>query len=157
MIRLVALVFVLLLVFALATVVVDLLRGRARRLAERLPRPAPRRRHYDWERRTDRAYRRLKSVPAPEEDRDRITEFLDSRAGVEAFVEPRTVMHPLSVVLVAGDGEWIRVALRDDAFLRELSRTRGLAVHDAMRVGYPERMRKYRRPPANGESQAEDA
>jgi hypothetical protein len=56
-------------------------------------------------------------------------------------------------VLVAEDGEWVRVALRDDAFLRELSRTRGLAIHDAMRTGYPERMRRYRRPdPGPGSS-----
>jgi hypothetical protein len=127
--------------------VVDVARAK---VVPRVPKPKPRRRarDYDWERRTDQLYRRAKSVPAPDEDRDKILAFLDSRAGVEAFVEPRTVMHPLSVVLVAGDGEWVRVALRDDAFLRELTRTRGLAVHDAMRTGYPERMRKYRRPEA---------
>ena len=64
---------------------------------------------------------------------------------MEAFVEPRTVMHPLSVVLVAEDGEWIRIELREDTFLRELAKTRGLVIHDATRVGYPERMRTYRR------------
>lgn len=44
-------------------------------------------------------------------------------------------------------GEWIRIELREDTFLRELSKTRGLRIHDATRVGYPERMRNYRRAP----------
>ena len=56
------------------------------------------------------------------------------------------MIHPLSVVLVADDGESIRVELRDDAFLRGLARTRGLTIHDVMRTGYPERMRRHRRP-----------
>jgi hypothetical protein len=70
-------------------------------------------------------------------------------------VEPRTVVHPLSVVLVAGDGEWVRIALPDDRFLRELARTRGLKVQDASRVGYPERMRRYKRPDGGSVSDTE--
>ena len=143
MIRLVGLALALLFVACVVALVVDVARTRVR---PRLPKPTPKTRDYDWERRTDQIYRRAKSVPAPSEDRERILTFLDTRADVEAYVEPRTVMHPLSVVLVAGDGEWTRIALRDDAFLRELARTRGLAIHDAMRTGYPERMRRYRRP-----------
>jgi hypothetical protein len=143
MVRLVMLAIALVFVLALLGLVVDLAKAHVK---PRLPRPTPRRRDYDWERRTDQLARRVKAVPAPQEDRERILGFLDTRRGVEAFVEPRTVMHPLSVVLVAEDGEWVRIALRDDAFLRELARTRGLAVHDAIRTGYPERMRSYRRP-----------
>jgi hypothetical protein len=146
MVRVVLLAVGLVFVAALAALVIDLFRAHVR---PHLPKTTPRRRDYDWERRTDQVSRRVKAVPGPDEDRDRIVGFLDSRRGVEAFVEPRTVMHPLSVVLVAEDGEWIRVPLRDDAFLRELARMRGLAVHDAMRTGYPERMRRYRRPPAS--------
>jgi DNA-binding transcriptional MerR regulator len=47
------------------------------------------------------------------------------------------------------DGEWVRIELRDDRLLRELARSRGLRVQDATRVGYPERMRRYRRPDGN--------
>lgn len=143
MIRLVVLAAAAVIVLSVLAIAVDAARSRLR---HRLPKPTPRQRDYDWERRRDQVYRRIEAVPAPQEDRDRVLPFLDSRTGVEAFVEPRTVMHPLSAVLVAEDGEWIRVELRDDAFLRELTRTRGLRVHDAMRVGYPERMRRYRRP-----------
>jgi hypothetical protein len=143
MVRLVVVVLGLLVVLSVAAFIVDVVKAR---VVPRLPKPTPRARNYDWERRTEQLSRRAKAVPGPQEDRQKIVAFLDSRAGVEAYVEPRTVMHPLSVVLVAEDGEWVRVALRDDAFLRELSRTRGLAIHDAMRTGYPERMRRYRRP-----------
>ena len=67
----------------------------------------------------------------------------ESRDGVEAYVEPKTVMHPLSVVLIAGDGEHRRFTLFDDAYLRELAREHELPIFDAGRVGYPQRMREY--------------
>ena len=115
----------------------------------RLPRPSsrparPAAGQYDWERRTDRYSRRLKGVMAPDEDRAAILEFIESRTGVEAYVEPQTVVSPLSVVLVAKDGEWRRFHLADDAYIRELAATRRLKVFDAVRAGYPERMREYR-------------
>jgi len=110
-------------------------------------RPAPRR--YDWERRSTQLYRAWKQVPGPAEDREGILAFVTSRQGVEAYVEPRTVIHPLSVVLIAEDGEWRRFELRDDAYLRELVKERGLRVLDASRFGYPERMK--RRPPGDGD------
>lgn len=104
-------------------------------------RPAPRR--YDWERRSTQLYRAWKQVPGPAEDREGILAFVTSRQGVEAYVEPRTVIHPLSVVLIAADGEWRRFELRDDAYLRELVKERGLRVIDASRFGYPERMKRH--------------
>jgi hypothetical protein len=140
--RLAVLVAAALLVLALGWVVTGMI--------QRLPVKRPARRRsgtYEWERRRDQLYRRVKAVPAPEENRDAILRFIESRQGVEAFVEPRTVIHPLSVVLVAHDGEWVRFHLKDDAFVRELARTRRLPVNDASKVGYPERMRRYRREP----------
>jgi hypothetical protein len=88
----------------------------------------------------------VKRVPGPDEQREEMVAFIESRENVQAWVEPRIVVHPLSVVLVAADGEWVRYELRDDAYLRELARERRLVLHDAMRVGYPERMRNYRKP-----------
>jgi hypothetical protein len=102
---------------------------------------------HDWEPRTDRVSRKLKGVAGPSEDRQAILRFVESRRGVEAFVEPKTVVSDLSVVLVADDGEWSRFPLADDGYLRELARTHGLPVFDATRVGYPKRMREYRRRP----------
>lgn len=80
----------------------------------------------------------------PDEQHDAIAAFIDAHAGVEAFVEPRTVMHPLSVVLVDADGAWARFEMKEDAYLRELARQRGVPVFDASRVGYPPRMRRRR-------------
>jgi hypothetical protein len=99
---------------------------------------------HDWDRRRDQLYRQVKGIGGPEENRDQILAFLDSHRGVEAYVEPRTVMHPLSVLFVDGDGVAKRFELREDALLRELAKNRGLPVFDATRVGYPERMRRHR-------------
>lgn len=121
--------------------------SRAARLRSRRPGLSPRTTEgYEWERRRDQLYRRMKAVPGPEEHREEILRFIESRQGVEAYLEPKTVIHPLSVVLVAEDGEWVRHQLRDDAFIRELARARKLRIYDAAKVGYPERMRRYRRP-----------
>ncbi|MFL5738243.1 MAG: hypothetical protein ACJ76P_13040 [Actinomycetota bacterium] len=98
---------------------------------------------YEFESRADRMSRRLKGVQGPYEHRDEMTEYIESRSGVEAYVEPKTVMHPLSQVLVAGDGEHRRFTLSDDAYLRELAREREIPILDAARVGYPQRMRDY--------------
>jgi hypothetical protein len=120
-------------------------RPRPRRLSNPLAPPKPARPGgYDWDRRTRQLYRAWKRVPGPDEDRDAILAFLETHAGVEAFVEPRTVMHPLSVVLVDGNGDWERFELKEDALLRELARERSVPVFDASRVGYPLRMRRRR-------------
>lgn len=71
--------------------------------------------------------------------------FVKTRTGVEAYVEPRTLDQALSVVLVAADGEWQRFHLPDDRFLRKLSDKLRMPIYDAGRVGYPKRMKEYRR------------
>ena len=88
--------------------------------------------------------RTLKGVAGPTEYRDEIVAWVQAHEGVEAYVEPKTVMHPLSVVLVDARGEAKRFELKEDVFLRELARERGIRVLDAGRVGYPERMRRFR-------------
>ena len=98
----------------------------------------------DWDRRTDQVTRQLKGVAGPHEDAAGITAFLDTHEGVEAYVEPKTVVSALSVVLVDADGEWQRFELKEDRLLRQLAKTRGLQVFDASRVGYPPRMRRSR-------------
>jgi Ni/Co efflux regulator RcnB len=98
---------------------------------------------YEWDRRLDQASRQLKRVAGPTEYRDEIAEWLSVHEGVEAYVEPKTVMHPLSVVFVDGEGEAKRFELKEDAYLRELAKKRGMRVFDASRVGYPDRMRRH--------------
>lgn len=103
---------------------------------------------YEFDRRTDRARRRRKGVADPVERQEEIEEFLSTHRGVEAYVEPETVISPKSVVLVDEAGEWRRFPLREDASLRRLSAERGLPIFDAARTGYPSRMR--RRPGRDG-------
>ena len=136
------------LVALLVVAVFQLLAPWVRREAEkrgrlRAPRPA-RSGGHEWDRRRDQLYRQVKGLGGPEEHRDNIVAFLETHRGVEAYVEPKTVMHPLSVLLVDADGAAKRFELREDALLRELAKTRGLPVFDATRVGYPERMRRGR-------------
>jgi hypothetical protein len=96
----------------------------------------------EWEARSDQAKRRLKGVGGPVERRDEIVEFLDTHEGVEAYVEPKTIMSPKSVVLVDPVGEWRRFELKEDAYLRRLSGERILPIFDAALTGYPPRMRR---------------
>jgi hypothetical protein len=97
---------------------------------------------HEWGSRTDRVKRQLKGVPAPDEPRSEMIVWLDAHTGVEAYVEPKTMMSPLSVVFVDADGEWKRFPLAEDRYLRTLAKDRRIQVFDAGRVGYPPRMRR---------------
>ena len=50
-----------------------------------------------------------------------------------------------SVVLVASDGEWLRFHLPDDTWLVKFAHKRGVPMYDAGVLGYPKRMKDYRR------------
>ena len=94
-------------------------------------------------RRRDQVARRVKRlVPGPPERREDLVAFLDSHRGVEAYMEPKTAMSPLSVVLIDADGEWRRFELQEDTFLRKLAFERGVWVFDAEKTGYPPRMKR---------------
>ena len=76
---------------------------------------------------------------------DELEAFARSRRGVEAYLEPRTNLYGLSVLLVAGDGEYLRRPVPDEASVRGLCGRLGLPLYDARRVGYPRRVRDYAR------------
>lgn len=137
------LVFPLLVVLGLVALATWLVRAARHEASARRGRRAARRPGlYDWDRRSTQVARRLKGVGGPAERPTDIVAWLDAHAGVEAYVEPKTVMSSLSVVLVDGAGEWRRFELREDRAIRELARERGLPVFDAARTGYPPRMRR---------------
>jgi hypothetical protein len=76
--------------------------------------------------------------------------FLDSHRGVEAYVEPKTAMSPLSVVLVDEAGDWRRFELMEDTYIRQLASERSIRVLDAARTGYPKRMKRTGRGSSEG-------
>jgi len=69
--------------------------------------------------------------------------FAASRRGVEAYVEPATTVTPLTVVLVATDGEWTRRRVASGRDAADLGRRLGIPVYDVQATGYPPRMRAW--------------
>jgi hypothetical protein len=63
--------------------------------------------------------------------------------GVEAFIEPKTTVTDLTVVLVAGDGDWTRRRAGGDAGAKRLGERLNIPVYDVQKVGYPQRMRDH--------------
>lgn len=79
----------------------------------------------------------------PAADLRYLRQWVAEHQGVEAFVEPKTTVTELTVVLVAADGEWTRRRAGGDAGARKLSDRLGIPVYDVQKVGYPQRMRDY--------------
>ena len=140
MIRALPLVLLVILVLAVGTWAFGGIRARmARRPARR---GSSRAGGYEFESRLQAARKRRRSPAAPVERDGAMEEFLRTHTGVEAYVEPETVVSPRSVVLVDAAGEWRRFPLQSDAHLRRLSAAHGMAIFDAARTGYPARMRR---------------
>jgi hypothetical protein len=79
----------------------------------------------------------------PAVDVQYLQKWVAEHVGVEAFVEPRTTVTDVTVVLVAADGEWTRRRAGGDAGARLLSERLRIPVYDVQKVGYPQRMRDY--------------
>ena len=75
--------------------------------------------------------------------RRHLEEFVRSRAGVEAFLEPRTTVTPPTVLLVASSGEWTRRRVADPKIVQGLAEQLQVPVYDVRLVGYPKRMREW--------------
>jgi hypothetical protein len=90
-----------------------------------------------------RSRRRADSGVAAADDNRYLQDWARARTGVEAFVEPKTSVTDVTVVLVAGDGEWTRRRVGGEAGARRLGEQLGIPVYDVQRVGYPQRMRDY--------------
>jgi len=78
-------------------------------------------------------------------DEKHLTEFAKSRRGVEGFVEPRTAVTDVTLMLVAHDGEWTRRRVPSVEWAHKFSNKFGIPSYDAGVVGYPARMREYNR------------
>ena len=72
-----------------------------------------------------------------------LQQWVADHVGVEAFVEPRTTVTDVTVVLVAADGEWTRRRAGGESGARRLNERLMIPVYDVQKVGYPQRMRDY--------------
>jgi hypothetical protein len=82
-------------------------------------------------------------VPDPDADLNYLRRWVAEHNGVEAYIEPKTTVTDVTVVLVAADGEWTRRRTGGDAGARRLSERLDIPVYDVQKVGYPQRMRDY--------------
>lgn len=76
-------------------------------------------------------------------DARHLAEFASTRRGVEGFVEPRTAVTDVTIMLVAHDGEWTRRRVPSVAWAHAFANKHGIPSYDAGVVGYPARMREW--------------
>lgn len=87
--------------------------------------------------------RRGPRIAADPADIDHLRRWCRTRVGIEAFLEPETLVSVPGLCLVAFDGEWTRRPVGDVATARKLAAQLKLPLFDASVQGYPQRMRDY--------------
>jgi hypothetical protein len=72
-----------------------------------------------------------------------LREFISTRDGVEAYLEPRTAVTSTTIVLVAANGEWTRRRIDSPEAAATFARKQSIPLYEAAKVGYPQRMRDW--------------
>jgi hypothetical protein len=93
-----------------------------------------------WFRRRPAAGQRIDRV---KDDFLHLEQFVQSRRGVEAFLEPKTTVTEVTMMLIAHDGEWTRRRVPSVESARAWGNKQGIPVYDIALVGYPKRKREY--------------
>jgi hypothetical protein len=78
-------------------------------------------------------------------DEQHLHEFVAARRGVEGFVEPRTAVSEVTLLLVAHDGEWTRRRVPSVGWAHDFCNKHQVPSYDAGLVGIPQRMRDFNR------------
>jgi hypothetical protein len=87
------------------------------------------------------------------DDLAHLRDFIQTRSGVEAYIEPRTAVTDTTVVLIAGTGEWTRRRVDGPDSAASFAKKQSIPLYDAAKVGYPKRMREWTaRRKADGET-----
>lgn len=76
-------------------------------------------------------------------DEQHLNEWVEARRGVEGFVEPRTAVSDVTLLLVAHDGEWTRRRVPSVDWAHKFCNHHQAPSYDAAVVGIPQRMRDY--------------
>lgn len=75
-----------------------------------------------------------------------LKDFIASREGVEAYIEPQTSVYAMTLLLVAADGESVRRPIKDPKQGKELCTQQGVPLYDARIVRPPKkRMEEYQK------------
>ena len=77
------------------------------------------------------------------EDLAHLEQFVRTRRGVEAFLEPKTTVTETTVLLIAHDGEWTRRRVPSVKLAHDFANRHRVPSYDAAVVGVPQRMRDY--------------
>ncbi|WP_425299770.1 oxidoreductase [Nocardia cyriacigeorgica] len=88
------------------------------------------------------ARKQVKATRGYGNDARYLADWVRTHTGVEGFIEPKTTLTDVTVVLVAADGEWTRRAIGARG-AQNLARDLGIPVYDVHKTGYPQRMRDY--------------
>ena len=78
-------------------------------------------------------------------DQEHLHTWVVERRGVEGFVEPRTAVSDVTLLLVAHDGEWTRRRVPSVDWAHDFCNSHHIPSYDAAVVGIPQRMRDYNR------------
>ena len=78
-------------------------------------------------------------------DVEHLQGWVEARTGVEGFVEPRTAVSDVTLLLVAHDGEWTRRRVPSVKWAHDFCNSFSVPSYDAAVVGIPQRMRDYNR------------
>lgn len=78
-------------------------------------------------------------------DAQHLDSWSRARRGVEGFVEPRTAVSDVTLLLVAIDGEWTRRRVPSAKWAHDFCNQRRIPSYDAAVVGVPQRMREWNR------------
>jgi hypothetical protein len=76
-------------------------------------------------------------------DFQHLEQFVRTRRGVEAFLEPKTTVTDVTIMLIAHDGEWTRRRAASVEAARSWCHKVGIPVYDIALVGYPKRKRDF--------------
>jgi hypothetical protein len=93
-------------------------------------------------------FRRRRGVPQAQRPIDpaavaHLEQFIQTRRGVEAYIEPRTTVTETTVMLIASDGEWTRRRMPSPQSIRDFAWRWSIPVYDVQLLGYPQRMRDF--------------
>jgi hypothetical protein len=80
---------------------------------------------------------------AGSDDEQHLEAFVTTREGVEGFVEPRTAVNDVTLLLVAWDGEDTRRRVPSDKWAYAFCKSHGIRAYEAGVVGIPQHMRDY--------------